>query len=82
MECPEDINEIHPSNVSFKTCVSLLIFCFDDLYITVSRVLISPAIIVLLSISPFMFVSVCLGEGNGTPLQYSCLENPIGGEAW
>ena len=23
-----------------------------------------------------------LGEGNGTPLQYSCLENPMGGEAW
>ena len=23
-----------------------------------------------------------LGEGNGTPLQYSCLENPMGGGAW
>ena len=22
------------------------------------------------------------GEGNGKPLQYSCLENPMGGEAW
>ena len=22
------------------------------------------------------------GEGNGTPLQYSCLENPTDGEAW
>ena len=22
------------------------------------------------------------GEGNGTPLQYSCLENPMDGEAW
>ena len=22
------------------------------------------------------------GEGNGNPLQYSCLENPIGREAW
>ena len=22
------------------------------------------------------------GEGNGTPLQYFCLENPIGGGAW
>jgi len=22
------------------------------------------------------------GEGNGTPLQYSCLENPMGGGAW
>ena len=22
------------------------------------------------------------GEGNGTPLQYSCLENPMAGGAW
>ena len=60
MECPEDMNDIHLSNVSLKTCVSLLIFCFDDLSIGVSRVLKSPTIIVLLSISPFTFVSVCL----------------------
>ena len=23
-----------------------------------------------------------LGEGNGSPLQYSCLENPMDGGAW
>ena len=23
-----------------------------------------------------------LGEGNGTPFQYSCLENPMDGGAW
>ena len=23
-----------------------------------------------------------IGEGNGTPLQYSCLENPRDGGAW
>ena len=23
-----------------------------------------------------------IGEGNGTPLQYSCLENPMDKEAW
>ena len=47
------------SNVSFKTCVSLLIFCFDHLSIGVNGVLKSPTIIVLLSISLFMSVSVC-----------------------
>ena len=26
--------------------------------------------------------SESLGEGNGTPLQYSCLENPMNGGAW
>ena len=25
---------------------------------------------------------VCVGEGDGTPLQYSCLENPMDGGAW
>ena len=24
----------------------------------------------------------CPGEGNGSPLQYSCLENPMDGGAW
>ena len=48
------------SNVLFKTCVSLLIFCFDDRSVGVSGLLKSPTIIVLLSISPFMCVSVCL----------------------
>ena len=24
----------------------------------------------------------CPGEGNGTPLQHSCLENPMDGGAW
>ena len=42
------------SNVSFKTCVSLLICCFDDLPIGVSGLLESPAITVFLSDSPSM----------------------------
>ena len=25
---------------------------------------------------------ICSGEGNGTPLQYSCLENPMDGGGW
>ena len=25
---------------------------------------------------------MAFGEGNGTPLQYSCLENPTDGGAW
>ena len=31
-----------------------------------------------------IWIIVCdmLGEGNGTPLQYSCLENPMDGGAW
>ena len=37
--------------------------------------------------SPGTFTSISttyleLGEGNGNPLQYSCLENPMEGGAW
>ena len=39
------------SNVSFKTCVSLLIFYFDDLSIGVSGVLKSPTMIVTVNFS-------------------------------
>ena len=28
------------------------------------------------------YLIVSFGEGNGTPLQYSCLENPMEGGAW
>ena len=27
-------------------------------------------------------MTIISGEGNGTPLQYSCLENPMDGGAW
>ena len=30
----------------------------------------------------FHFSLSCIGEGNGKPLQYSCLENPRDGGAW
>ena len=30
----------------------------------------------------FCYVVSHFGEGNGTPLQYSCLENPMDGGAW
>jgi len=30
----------------------------------------------------FHFSLSHIGEGNGNPLQYSCLENPRDGEAW
>ena len=30
----------------------------------------------------WLSLHACIGEGNGNPLQYSCLENPGDGEAW
>ena len=60
------------SNVSFKTSVYLLIFCFDDLFIGVSGVLEFPTIIMLLSISPFMsvFLNINLFNWKLITLQY------------
>ena len=36
--------------------------------------------VLLLSLLPALVLLT--GEGNGTPLQYSCLENPMDGGAW
>ena len=30
----------------------------------------------------YVCVRISIGEGNGTPLQYSCLESPMDGGAW
>ena len=32
--------------------------------------------------SNYIYIIYYIGEGNGTPLQYSCLENPMGRGAW
>ena len=37
---------------------------------------------VLHSDGPTHGLNLCCREGNGTPLQYSCLENPMDGGAW
>ena len=31
---------------------------------------------------PYDYIVVYSGEGNGTPFQYSCLENPMDGGTW
>ena len=45
-----------------------------------------PFFLILVGLSlPFLFcrsLVPLVGEGNGTPLQYSCLENPMDGGAW
>ena len=30
----------------------------------------------------WQYIMLTIGEGNGTPLQFSCLENPMDGGAW
>ena len=53
--------QLSPSGLMcLKDCVSLLTFCLDDLSLDESEVLTSHTITVLLLISPFMAVSICL----------------------
>ena len=53
---------------------------FSDLHVYY----IIPQLTVFLKATIFIYFcfKVLLGEGNGTPLQYSCLENPMDGGAW
>ena len=48
-------------------------------YTVLSRV---PCAIQKVLIIYFIYNSVYMGEGNGTLLQYSCLENPMDGGTW
>ena len=41
-----------------------------------------PTKVCLVKAIVFPVVMYGCGEGNGNPLQYSCLENPMGGGAW
>ena len=58
--------------------------CFFLFYVAINK---SPVdiILILLKLLPcseLLMCSVAIGEGNDTPLQYSCLENPMYGGAW
>ena len=38
--------------------------------------------VICVSLVNIFFIQVYIREGNGNPLQYSCLENPMEGGAW
>ena len=51
----------------------------------VSRQRQRPSLLCLWSLNKTIYITSlthCNGEGHGTPLQYSCLENPMDGGAW
>src|SRR5574340_282037 len=63
----------------------LFTFCHKGGAICISEVIdISPGNLdsSLCFFQPSISHDVLCGEGNGIPLQYSCLENPIDGGAW
>ena len=78
----------HPNLCTFKKChlpspESFRSLLFPSQHLT-DRILPIPITKSLLSkaITWIEAISISYGEGNGTPLQYSCLENPMDGGAW
>ena len=59
-------------------CVLLLLLLLVFLIIAILVVMKGCLITVFICI----FLMTIVGEGNGNPLQYSCLENPMGRGAW
>ena len=54
-----------------------------DLLVLQEVLLLHEALLTLrAAVGPLACVDACIGEGNGNPLQYSCLENPRDGGAW
>ena len=56
----------------------------EDRFSITDRLLLLLSIASLVMVGSFYcpYLASGLGEGNGTPLQYSCLENPMEGGAW
>ena len=64
------------SKGTFILLCLLMYFCL--LFIVCEFILLSGFLLFQLKYS----LQYSIGEGNGTPLQYSCLENPMNGGAW
>ena len=60
------------------TCKLLLIFLLAFVFFSIYLVKFN----IIISYIYYMPYKPLVGEGNGTPLQYSCLENPMDGGAW
>ena len=61
----------------------IFIFLFLTYFALYNRFLVHPTNYNWLKCVPFYGWIICYcREGNGTPLQYSCLENPMDGGAW
>ena len=61
--------------INMSACVPILIIVSLTYCLKSGRVM-CPALLFLLRIA------LTIREGNGTPLQYSCLENPMDGGTW
>ena len=69
-------------SVCHKHFFTLLVFEIISTSISVFHGGSVPVIYLVIYMFEFFFKVTYNGEGYGNPLQYSCLENPMGGGAW
>ena len=76
--------EIPPGRGIAGLYVALFLFWRDCLTVTHSNciILYSHQLVILLRLEISWFLHILAGEGNGNPLQCSCLENPRDRGAW
>ena len=75
------VNHIHTKALNVRNTCPLWGLCVVDLFLPVGGALDHQMEKVTWLWRIEVLDATC-GEGNGTPLQYSCLENPMDGGAW
>ena len=81
----ESLLQHHTANASILWCSAFFIVQLSHPYMTTGE---TTALIrwtfagKVMCLLFNMLSRLVIGEGNGTPLQYSCLENPMDGGAW
>ena len=76
------VSFIHSMSVSMQTVDSLLIFSVSVFLWPTCQNLLFRVHWCLTFISSNIICSISNGEGNGNPVQYSCLGNPVNRGAW
>ena len=74
----------HSSKASILQCSAFFIVQLSHPYMTTGKTIAMTRRIFVSKVTSLLFnmLSRLVREGNGNPLQYLCLENPMGGGAW
>ena len=81
----ESLLQHHRSKASILQCSALFVVQLSYPYMTTGKTIaltIWTFVSKVMSLLLNMLSRLVIGEGDGTPLQYSCLENPMDGGAW
>ena len=81
---PHTLLGIHTEETRIErdTCTPMFITALFIISLAVFNLLANPPLSLKSELDYFHFIKHCFREGNGTTLQYSCLENPMDRGAW